>query len=380
MFAISTSGWVRIPAANTDVVTAPLNSEETNDAYVTAELLNSTIYTNDNFWTSVVQGTQSAHLVASATREGKTVGLAISKKVEVKNKVPVEFGQEKVFFQLLPVEDVGTVTVTLTQLKTADDGVNEAVEKLKPALVAVSPSSDAIFSVLGIAKTALDALFMKDLNTNRLDSEKDLTTRLTPGVYVVFASEKKSDYESYKSASDKLYWKNASLTFDGKPVEKLSYYVVSVGMRTARFPSIKAALASSANWSPAYQSVERYIGRVGYGLSDVSSAVLAETFKGAAEQVVNMLKLAGDLLAKDQSLTGYDRLIIQAQLESYFEKQLVARKKKLAGEALPQGTPANIKQEVQKAGEIRTPLLEKLKTQKELQVQLQKRMLLQPGA
>ena len=225
------------------------------------------------------------------------------------------------------------------------------------------PCLAVIFAVLGIAKTALDALFMVDLNTTRLDSEKDITTRLRPGVYVVFASENSKDYEKFKKEPNELRWSNSYLSFKGESIERVSYYVVEVDTRLARFPTANAALGSGATWASAYNQIEATIRRLGFGGTGKDEAAFRISAKSTADQVVTMLTLAGETLAKDQSLTGYDRLLLQAQLETRCEILLRARITELAKDY-------SVPVAAAEAFKLETPLLNKARSNPDFQMAL----------
>lgn len=340
-FAQSTTGWI---PANSD---NPGPQGQRNDSYISIKLLAISVYSKSNWWTSAVEKNKSA--VGVVELSGSTDGVA--RNIEDKrvseprsmtgNGTSVDFGWTQQLLWTFPTT-FSSLQVSVSVQKTSSDKVDElmkAASELSASAPLLSLSTAAIGNA-SAAKSLLDIIFSKRLVSERLRSTETLTTGggglLAPGIYVVLAGDKPQDYETYTSDLSHLKWNGSFLTWNDKPLDRISYFVIQVGYTPRLFGDargdrlVNMALGVPKPWVLLYRKAQNQ-----------ASSFLDLKLKDSVRDSVAIVKSDADsLLDEDTEIVHGERDEIKKELSRDLNERLKARISHLQGAAgLSNSTP-----------------------------------------
>lgn len=203
-------------------------------AYMTVFLRAASAYQNSNWWTNFVERNRQAVLTVNLTGTVANVQvtqLKTSAGITLqKNRSNVDMGFAGVVVDHLPTT-FSNLSVVVQIQKTAQDGLQSlmsAVSTLTTAQPPVLPISQEAIGIANLGKSLADFLFQKNLLVQMVTSQNALPegNLLSPGIYVCLAGQSQADYQQYMQ--DQLKWSGTTLTYNGSPVQNISYFVIEV--------------------------------------------------------------------------------------------------------------------------------------------------------
>lgn len=263
--AQSTSRWTRVGDASFGDTATP----SPGAAYMTLYVRAATLYLNSNGWTNFIERNRQAVLTVNLS--GTIAGIGVSQTrtgdpVELhRNHTMVDLGFSGIVVDHLPMTFSG-LTFNLQINKTARDGLQDLITEVatlsseQPPVLSISQQAMGITS---FSKSLADFLFRKDLLVKEAEIQSPVPASgvLQPGVYVCFAGDSEADYDRYLTpASPGLQWSGSRLTYNGKPVQRVSYFVIEVGYNKRVYAHPLDALSSTTSpWVQLYLLAEREI-------------------------------------------------------------------------------------------------------------------------
>lgn len=268
VLAQSTSRWTRIADASFGDTTTP----SAGAAYMTLYLRAATVYQHSNWWTNFVQTSPQAVLTINLS--GTIAGISVSQTktgdpVELHtNHSMVDLGFSGIVVDHLPMTFSG-LTFNLQINKTAKDGLQDLITEVatlsseQPPVLSISQQAMGIAS---FSKSLADFLFRKNLLVREAEIQSPIPASgiLQPGVYVCFAGDSEADYDQYLApGTPGLQWSGSRLTYNGNPVQKVSYFVIEVGYNKRVYAQPLDVLSSiTLPWVQLYLLAEREVTKI----------------------------------------------------------------------------------------------------------------------
>jgi hypothetical protein len=322
--AQSTSPWMKIGAPTGGLTVAPSAGE----GYMTVAVKAASVYQNSNWWTSFVETHRQAVLTANlnATIANVPVSQTVTgNAVELRhNNSMVDLGFAGAIVDHLPTTFSG-MTVTLQINKTAQDGLQSLISQVNQLSTAQPPVlaiSGQTLQITSLAKNVADFLFHANLLQMKAQTRNPfpIAGALDPGIYVCFAGDQQNDYQQYLIKPEKLAWNGAVLSFDGNPVNKVSYFIIEIDYDGSFFAKPLDALnfGASKPWVTLYLTAQNEI-------PVINSCAQAAT---AQNDIQSHLSDARTLLTQDFGFTNDERDAISdavfAKLNTAFKARLSA--------------------------------------------------------
>ena len=332
--SVLTSGWLKVgsaPAFDSNVVSKGIP----NRTYLSVQLESSVIRNVDSWWTSFIKSGDKAGLIATVKADGLPDQTALSTMVRVDNNKEFQFSTNRVLVEKQPLGR-SRIEVRVQMIATSEDGVAKLINELSPLLPAAGVATGpAIMATVGIGKGLVDALFGKNLLKTSLDSTYTMG-ELESGYYVIFAANKKSDYDTV-GAND-LAWNNGILKrVSGQPIPaKASYFIVKVTHLLRKYPSPESVLDDSAlPWAKLFREMNSKIVRPWF----VPTPEKVAKEKARLAEIDNALVPLADqavlLIQLDPSLTQAEKDEIAQpgrMMQVFFAGKIVAEIKRLEDE------------------------------------------------
>jgi hypothetical protein len=231
-FSQSTTPWILIGAPGE-------NSIQRNSSYVSVTYLHSRINPKANWWTRLIATQKTAVVIAETSADyGTGNGTYADKRsspprelkhfdkpIDIAWKQPLAVNLPATFRSLRTTVTIGTV---------AKDGAAELLKtanELSSKIPNPTPAQN-IIGVVSSVKTLIDFLVGNQLTKNQVACDSELltvaSTSFPSGNYVVFAGDTADQYAKYTTEKKKLAWDGSVLSFDGTPIEDVSYFVINV--------------------------------------------------------------------------------------------------------------------------------------------------------
>jgi hypothetical protein len=214
------------------------------------------------------------------------------------------------------------MTLTVQINKTAQDGLQNLISQVnqlstaQPPVLAISAQSMQITS---LAKNVADFLFNARLIETKLQTRNPFPAAggLDPGTYVCFAGDQQPDYQQYLADPSKLSWNGAVLTFQGQPVNKVSYFLIEIDYQTSYFakPLDSLSFGASKPWVTLYLTAENEIP----GVNTCTQAATAQN------DIQSHLSDARTLLVQDYGFTNDERDAISNAVYTKLNEAIKAR-------------------------------------------------------
>lgn len=340
----STSTWIRVADPN---ISGPNVSRTSvlGATYVWAVIRGAAVYQNSNWWTQFVERNRQA--VVEISIEGQLFNTRISdtrtsRPIELRrNDSIVDFGYSAIVVQALPTT-FQSLQLGIGMTKSSQDGLGTLLTSLGE-LSAATPAlsvSQASLGVVTATKAVADFLFQKRLVEKRAYSTFPLVgsgPTLDAGVYAILAGDSQQDYAGYLQApanGNGLHWNGSVLTWDGRPVQRVSYFVVEISYTTRIFsdPTHVLTFGGTKPWSALYQVARRKVGLINNS---------ADALK-ISEEIRSHLAAAQTLLDGDIEYVQPERDAIHTAIKALTQKEFDQRLAALAPQGPQQGaaTPA----------------------------------------
>lgn len=324
LFAQSTSPWMKIAAPASGLTTAPSPGE----GYMTVAVKAASAYQNSNWWTSFVERNRQAVLTASLT--ATIANVPVSQTVTGNaialnhNNSMVDLGFSGLVVNHLPTTFSG-MALTLQINKTAQDGLQNLISQVNQLSTATPPVlaiSAQTMQITSLAKNVADFLFNARLIVTKAQTRNPFPAAgaLDPGTYVCFAGDQQTDYQQYLADPTKLSWNGAVLTFQGQPVDRVSYFIIEIDYETSYFAKPLDALnfGASKPWVTLYLTAQNEIP----GINNCTQAATAQN------DIQSHLSDARTLLTQDYGFTNDERNAISnavyTMLNEAFKNRLAA--------------------------------------------------------
>jgi hypothetical protein len=321
VFPQSTSPWMKIAAPSIGLAAAPSPGE----GYMTVSVKAASAYQNSNWWTSFVERNRQAVLTASlsATIANVPVSQTVTGNAIAlnRNNSMVDLGFSGTVVDHLPTTFSGMV-LTIQINKTAQDGLQNLISQVnqlstaQPPVLAISAQTMQITS---LAKNVADFLFNARLLVTKAQTRNPfpIAGALDPEIYVCFAGDQQTDYQQYLADPSKLSWNGAVLTFQGQPVNSVSYFIVEVDYQTSYFakPLDSLNFGASKPWVTLYLTAQNEIP----GINSCAQAATAQN------EIQSHLSDARTLLTQDYGFTNDERDAISNAVYTKLNEALKAR-------------------------------------------------------
>lgn len=322
--AQSTSAWMKIGPPSGGLATAPPPGE----GYMSVTIRDASAYQNSNWWTSFVEKDRQAVLTATLSATiahvpvSQTVtGNAVALK---RNRSLVDLGFAGMVVDHLPTTFSG-MTLTLQINKTAQDGLQNLISQVNQFSTAQPPVlsiSAQTMQITSLAKNIADFLFNANLLESKAQTKNPFPAAgaLDPGIYVCFAGDTTTDYQQFLAQPSNLAWNGAVLSFNGIPVNTVSYFIIEVDYETTYFAKPLDALSFGASrpWVTLYLTAQNEIPQINTCAQATS----------AQNDIQSHLADARTLLTQDYSFTNDERDAISdavyAKLNNAFKARLSA--------------------------------------------------------
>jgi hypothetical protein len=329
LFAQSTSSWQRI--GNT---TGTDSTPSLGASYVTVVFRQASVYQNANWWTQLQERNRKATLDVGVLANFGNLRLSDAKMSHPitikKDGSDVSFGYTGVVVGKLPTT-YSNLKISVGVSKEAQDGVEQMLSTVA-ALSAANPAigvSQAAMGIVTASKQIIDVLFNKQLVERKLGSELDMTPGnavLPPGVYVALAGDRNSDWQGYfttPSGGKGLTWENGVLTFNSKPVQKVSYFVIELSYDKRVFKSPTDALSLNPAAKP-------WVGLYSVARQKIGSIIDKNTAKQVVSEVRSALSDARALLETDLDYVSAERDAIHNAIFAQVDTLLKVRQRLVA--------------------------------------------------
>lgn len=273
---------------------------EAGNCYATIGVASVHVYAHTDWWkaiwntdavvyaTTKLTGRSSGNINVTDTRVGTPRPIKTGDTVD-------DMGLTALFLDAVPW-DFANLHLDLAINSSADSMVRQiasgvaTVSKGMPGVQLSAALNGGLTAAQVIDKLLLD----QSRTTARLSGSFDLVAvgkeTLHTGCYVVFGSDKSTDYQKYlvtdAGGTSQLVWDNGHLTFRGNPVSDVTYFIITVESQNARFPNADSApLNSQRSWAAPLQNAELSIEMLAFA-TDVAarntaiSAIKADITKG----------------------------------------------------------------------------------------------------
>ena len=192
---------------------------------------------------------------------------------------------------------------TVTQIA---NGVSSVSQKLPGFQL-----STAVNGALSIAQVFDKLLFDQSRTTARLAASFDIVSvgksTLRTGCYVVFGSDKATDYDKYfapdNTGHSQLVWDNSELQFKGTNVDDVSYFILTVETQSNLFADMNggdAPLNSGRAWAAPLQSAELNIEELPIMTDDASRSTAINSIKTDIQKGQTLLLADPDILLAEK--------------------------------------------------------------------------------
>jgi hypothetical protein len=320
-YAQSTSPWKKIGEPTSGEKVAPSPGE----GYMTVSVRGAAAYQNSNFWTNFVERNRQAVLTANLTATIANIPVTqtvTGSPVQLqKNRSMIDLGFAGTIVDHLPTTFSG-MNVNLQINKTAQDGLQGLITQVSqlstgtPPVLAISSQTMQITS---FAKNVADFLFKANLLVIKAQTRNPFPTAgaLDPGVYVCFAGDQETDYSQYLQNAQQLKWDGAQLTFSGRPVDNVSFFVIEITYQSTFFSKPLDALnfGASKPWVTLYLTAQNEI-------PEINSAADAAAKEN---DIQSHLYDARALLTQDYSFTNDERDAIDQAVHDKLNADLQKR-------------------------------------------------------
>lgn len=264
--AQSTSPLQRISDSSAGNITAPTPGS----GYISVFLREATVYQQSGWYTNFIENHRQA--VITVTLSGTVANIPVTqtvvgKPVELhKNNSMVDLGYAGAVVDHLPTTFSG-LNMSINVNKTSQDGLQGLLTQVSQLSTGQPPIISMSQQALGIAslsKSFADFLFKSNLLVQKAQIQVPLPTSglPQPGIYVVFASDSNSEYQQYLgNAPSTLKWSGAQLTFNGSPIQKVSYFIIEISYSKRFFANPLDSLSFGATdpWVSLYLLASREI-------------------------------------------------------------------------------------------------------------------------
>lgn len=323
--AQSTSTWIRV-GESTNAGANVSQTPSLGATYVWAVIRGASVYQNSNWWTQFVERNRQA--VVEVSLEGQLLNTRVS---DTRTSRPIElrrdnsnydFGYSATVVQALPTT-FQSLQLAIGLTKSAQDGLGTLLASLgelsmsTPALNV----SQASMGVVSATKAIADFLFQKRLIERRAQSTLPLIgsgPTLQAGTYAILAGDSQKDYLQYLQeppGRPGLRWNGSALTWDGKPLQRVSYFVVEISYTTRIFQDPINSLTFAKGWTALYQVARRKVDNI---------KAPTDTLR-IAEEIRSHLAAAQTLLDGDIDYVQRERDEIHTAIKALVQKELDAR-------------------------------------------------------
>ncbi|HQT24022.1 MAG: hypothetical protein B7X86_14245 [Sphingobacteriales bacterium 17-39-43] len=327
-FSQSTSNWIRVTSNSEDIFKETI---QRNASYVSLSVVNSKIFHNSNWWSSLIGKNRSAFYTINLSAiypDGKKVSDRRSSKPVVieKKSIPIEIGWSQTLVNELPTT-FSTLKVDITLGYNSEDGIDKIigiVSELSATLPPLAPVQASLGAVSGV-KLLLDELFNKNLAANYLSSNNEIMAssqnQLQPGYYVIFGEKSSDAYQTFKNNSNKLKWNGIELLYDNNAINNVNYVVILLTAKSKLFPvkDINIVTNTELPWAKFYIEANTIIDNFN-SLKDSSEVVTS---------VREKISAAKGLLDNDPTYIFTEKEDIHLTLRDYLTKKYVSKKAKL---------------------------------------------------
>lgn len=325
--AQSTSSWIHIKGTESGRVIDPATSPriQNGNKYITISLVNTRIFQKSNWYQGWVEG--SRKLIQTIEVKGNVYGQQfadsrISPQIEMQKAGINSFdtGWNVNIVENLPANFDG-LEVRVQVSKTAKNNLSEVLNLASSVSKGASPISLSPDSqlIIGATKAMSDFLFGQNLLASKIDSSFGINTvdlGFPTGYYVIFAGDTAASYQSYLNNSEKLSWSGSQITFDGNPVQNVTYIVLRVKASDFVFASrFNAPLNSKRPWATLYNR----------GINLMTTFNDVDDFLKVRNEISNLFANAEVILTSDASLIGDEKRAIHDAISLDTSNKLISK-------------------------------------------------------
>ncbi len=201
----------------------------------------------------------------------------------------------------------------------ADSTTDSMIEAFSGVTAAIPDYTISTSLATGFAVTsAIDKLlFGSDRAINLLNADRNLplfADRLCEGHYAIFSAENNSAYEKYYKGD--VVWTGNDLEYKGKPINDVSYAVVSVRVSDRYYDTVESSLNDDSRpWASKYRDVQTSFFDF-FWVSD------KEKLNELTRNIRNSLLEARTLLSSDPNLIQTEKHQIHQYIISDFKDKL----------------------------------------------------------
>lgn len=204
----------------------------------------------------------------------------------------------------------------------ADSTINSMIEAFSGVTAAIPDYTISTSLATGLAITnAIDKLlFGSDRAIDLLNARRDLPLfagRLCEGHYAIFSAENNSEYEKYYKGD--VVWTGNDLEYKSKPINDVSYAVVSVRISDRYYDTVESSLNDDSRpWASKYRDVQT-------SLFDLLWVSDEDTLNELTRNIKNKLLEARTLLSSDLNLIQVEKnQIHQFMINDFNDKLKIA--------------------------------------------------------
>jgi len=277
VYAQATSNWILVSDSETPAHSPTPVTPTLGGSYVTVEFLGGEIYQRSNWWTNLVERNRVGVIdvkIAGRVNNRDYEDIRASPPIELRrNDSQATIGWRQIVVRRLPTV-YQNLRMNVRFSKSSKDGLQDLLTTLT-AISNQTPSLQVSQSAMGIvsgSKAVVDFLFNQRLLVNRLESTMDFPDSglsLRPGTYVVLAADDNSGFNQYLTtpASGRGLSYNdttSQLSWDGRPLSKVSFFVVRVKYDNQVFaqPLDSLSFSSTKPWASLYQIAQGKINTI----------------------------------------------------------------------------------------------------------------------
>lgn len=263
--ALSTSRFVEISYKNNEGLTVhPCSGKKAlfGQTYVSIAIDKLTLNKDDNIVQRMVNRERRVFPMANLKAEYKSQNLSISKVGKpvalYGSNSNVDMGIEWIMVDRIPwVVKNASFEIRLGYLANS---TNEAIVEAFNGITTAIPEytlSTSLITGFAITSAIDKLLFASDRSIDLLRANRDLPLlagQLCEGYYAIFSAENNSAYEKYYDGS--VLWTGSDLQYKGKPINDVSYAVISVKVSDRYYPNTAAAFNDTSRpWTNKYRDV-----------------------------------------------------------------------------------------------------------------------------
>ena len=327
--SLSTSNFMEVPylSKNHEIIkTCSGKKARYGQNYVSIGVNKLTVNKNDPFLVTIFNKDRYAFGVANLKADYQSLPISVSrvgKPVRIMGEdSSIDMGVEWVMLDRIPwVLKNASFQIKLGY--SADSSTDSMIEAFSGITSAIPDYtiSTSLATGFAVASTIDKLLFGSDRATDLLNAQKDiplLGDSLCEGYYALFSAENKNTYKKY--SEDGLVWTGKDLEYNDKPINDVSYAVISVRVSDRYYDSVRSSVNDhTRSWASKYKSVQT-------SFFDFIWVTKKEKLDNLTEKVRTDLLEARTLLNSDPNLIQQEiEEIHQYVIDRYIEHLEIAK-------------------------------------------------------